>query len=76
MNNEHTYLRYTYNPLPPLDLPFAFCLFGTRRYVGTLGWSKNGGKNDFFEIFKSYPLNLFLTMRNASCENFIKIGQL
>ena len=39
-----------------------------------VGWSINGGKNDFFEIFKSYPLNLLLAMLNTSCENCIKIG--
>ena len=42
----------------------------------SVGWSKNGGKNDFFEILRSYPLNLLLAMRNTSRENFIKIGQL
>ena len=33
-------------------------------------------KNYFLELLRSYPLNLLLAMRNASCENFIKIVQL
>ena len=33
-------------------------------------------KNDFLEILRSYPLTLLHAMRNTSCENFIKIGQL
>ena len=35
-----------------------------------------GAKNYFLEILRSYPLNLLLVMRNASCENFIKIVEL
>ena len=53
-------------------------IFGDHEVIPryTLGWSKNGGKNDFFEVLRSYLLNLLLAMRNTSCENFIKIGQL
>ena len=44
--------------------------------ISTVGWFKNGCKNDFFEILKSYPLNLLPAIRNTSCEYFIQIGQL
>ena len=48
----------------------------TLAQLNSLGWSKNGVKMTFFEILRSYPLNLLLDMRNTSCQNFIKIGQL
>ena len=43
MMNIPTYIKHTNNTLPPLDVPFAFCWFGTHSifcYTATSGYNR------------------------------------
>ena len=42
MMNMPTYNIPTYNTVPPLDVPFAFCWFGTRMYFAILRAAATG----------------------------------